>query len=175
METKVRCRKTRQRLSAYLDGEIPRELRKRIADHLESCPECRQAADRLQKLGPILQGIPVPTIPERLSERVLILAKKRLERRRPTQAWLWFTFRWWTSENAGMRAAAAVVLFTGLAAGAFLGWNTWQGSADTLVSPSTRNVDVEAFYNLDMLGSTPAGSIEQAYLTTISQPFREEE
>ncbi len=158
-----------------MDEEIPPELRKHIADHLDSCPECRQAADRLQKLGPILQGIPVPTIPERLSERVLILAKKRLEHRRPMQAWLWFTFRWWTSENAGMRAAAAVVLLTGLAAGAFLGWNTWQGSVNTIASPPTNTVDVEAAYNLDMLGSLPAGSIEQAYLATISQPFREEE
>jgi len=171
----VHCQKTQQRLSAYLDGEIPPELGKRIADHLDSCPECRQAMDRLQKLGPILQGISVPAIPEHLTERVLVLAQERLERRRPTRVRRWFGFRWWTAESMAMRAATAVVVFIGFAVGTFLGWNSWQGSVDTLVPPSTKHVDVEAVYNLDMLGGAPAGSIEQAYLATIYQPLREEE
>lgn len=38
--TKAKCLKIFRRLSAYLDGELPRDFCKQIRKHLGACPKC---------------------------------------------------------------------------------------------------------------------------------------
>ena len=39
------CNETIRELDAFLDGELPDEVRSHIHDHLESCMDCLQAFD----------------------------------------------------------------------------------------------------------------------------------
>ncbi len=54
----MRCRRIQKRLSAYQDGEIAGEERKRIAVHLEGCPACRSAYAELEQVWQSLEKIP---------------------------------------------------------------------------------------------------------------------
>ncbi len=42
------CSKTRKHLPALLDGALPAPLAGRLQEHLQGCPACQQARDRLQ-------------------------------------------------------------------------------------------------------------------------------
>jgi anti-sigma factor RsiW len=41
---------TPRRMSAYLDGELPRRRRARLERHLRECPECRGVLGALQRM-----------------------------------------------------------------------------------------------------------------------------
>jgi len=45
-----RCDEIRERLSAYLDGELPPPEAALVVEHLESCPGCREELDDLRRL-----------------------------------------------------------------------------------------------------------------------------
>ncbi|MEW6660106.1 MAG: zf-HC2 domain-containing protein [Thermodesulfobacteriota bacterium] len=67
----------RERLSAWLDGELTPEERGEVAAHLEGCEECRRELALLQRLDAALGSLEAPA-PAGLSARVL----ERLQPRR---------------------------------------------------------------------------------------------
>ena len=164
----MNCRKVRQKLNAYMDGELPSKKREDVRTHLDECTSCAQAFGRLQKLGLTLKGVSIPNVPEDLTLKVLAQARERLlsSRRKSFLNRLWPN--WWAAEAPVMRAAAALMLIMGLAIGSALGWHINKRSKNLTSFRSAYDMDLEAYYNLDFLGGTPLGSIEQVCLTIVS-------
>jgi anti-sigma factor (TIGR02949 family) len=71
----------RERLSAYLDGELTAEERREVAAHLEGCEECRRELALLKRLDAALGSLDAPA-PARLAERVL-------DRLQPRRRYVW--------------------------------------------------------------------------------------
>jgi anti-sigma factor RsiW len=97
---KTTCEQVRERLSAWLDGELEARERREAAAHLESCPGCRAELALLSRLDAALGTLEAP-LPSRLPEKVL--ARLRPRRR-----------YWWQS----LAMAASLVL--GIALGSIL-------------------------------------------------------
>jgi len=62
--------RVRERLSAWLDGELSPEERREVAAHLEVCEKCRRELAALERLDAALGNLDAPT-PARLTARVL--------------------------------------------------------------------------------------------------------
>ncbi len=71
----------RERLSAYLDGELSEDERREVAAHLEGCEECRRELAVLTRLDAVLGRLEAEA-PPRLAERVL-------ERLQPRRRYWW--------------------------------------------------------------------------------------
>lgn len=74
--------RVRERLSAWLDGELTAEERREVAADLEGCEECRRELAALERLDAALGSLGAP-VPARLAERVL----DRLQPRRRRYWW----------------------------------------------------------------------------------------
>ena len=70
----MRCRRVRDKLSAFIDGEVQSNVVDAINDHLQQCSECRDACARLQKLEIWLDESTVPPVPRGLTERIVASA-----------------------------------------------------------------------------------------------------
>lgn len=53
----------RERLSAYLDGELPSEERAALERHLPGCSECRRELEDYRTLRAMLRAVPAPALP----------------------------------------------------------------------------------------------------------------
>lgn len=95
-EMKMACPEVKERLSAWLDGELAPEERGFIEAHLQGCAGCRREAAQLEALDSALGELATP-VPPRVAEKVLArLQAQQGERRRP----------WWQS----LALAASLVL-----------------------------------------------------------------
>ncbi|MCL2645883.1 MAG: anti-sigma factor [Phycisphaerales bacterium] len=58
------------RLSAYLDGQLPSDLRAQVETHLAECPDCSRELTALRQTSAVLQQLPLtapsPVLLERL-------------------------------------------------------------------------------------------------------------
>jgi len=52
------CSRTREELTAYLDGELGESRVAEVARHLELCPSCKLLARQLEAAGAVLEEIP---------------------------------------------------------------------------------------------------------------------
>jgi anti-sigma factor RsiW len=72
----MRCRPVRERMSEYLDGELPPRERVAIEAHLEGCAECRAEAEALRQAEDGLKTLaavePAPDLSEDLRRRIAI-------------------------------------------------------------------------------------------------------
>ena len=53
------CEKIREKLSAFIDHELPHSERNLIEKHLQQCPSCRQEEISLRKIYDLLDSVPV--------------------------------------------------------------------------------------------------------------------
>ncbi len=124
------CREVQERLSAWLDGELPDALGRSLAAHLEVCPQCRAEWQALQRLEDILADLLAPTPPD-MTARVLA----RLQRRRAAP--------WWKS----LALAASLIL------GVFLG-NVLTGQ----LYPMSPRGSSDEIMTVEVLQDFPQGS-----------------
>ena len=61
---------TAESLSLYLDAALPAAERRQVADHLDTCPDCRQRLDGLRRVVAGLGRLPTAAPPEDLAARV---------------------------------------------------------------------------------------------------------
>jgi anti-sigma factor RsiW len=52
------CKQIRERLSAFIDNELPPQESRLIEKHLHGCPECAKEASSLRQVIDLLDGIP---------------------------------------------------------------------------------------------------------------------
>lgn len=51
------CKEIRNKLSAYIDNELPAAERKLIEDHLHKCPACAQEGSSLRQVIDLMDGL----------------------------------------------------------------------------------------------------------------------
>ena len=66
-----KCTEWRERLSEYIDGEMPADDREALEAHLESCPECRAELNALRGAVEAVAGLPVQRAPADLARTVV--------------------------------------------------------------------------------------------------------
>lgn len=72
----MQCTEVRERLSGYKDGElVPRES-DRVADHLNSCPDCRAELAALEQVDGWLIGLPEQAMPGNAPARMAAVLKR---------------------------------------------------------------------------------------------------
>ncbi len=59
-----------ERLSQYLDGELPRRVQAAVARHLHGCPRCRQEIEALERLQALLGQARAPAVAPDLASRI---------------------------------------------------------------------------------------------------------
>ena len=73
------CLELAERVSEYIDEELPAELRSQVAAHLLACSKCVQFVESLRRTRDLARLFPPdPLPPERLRE-LARAAKRRLE------------------------------------------------------------------------------------------------
>ncbi len=79
---------TDELLSAFLDGELADEERKKIEDWIESSPEARQELEDLRQIGTLVRAIPMPSVPQGFQAALMQRVEQEASEvyRRPPQA-----------------------------------------------------------------------------------------
>ncbi len=134
----MKCTEVQEHLSAWLDGEVPEELRPRLAEHLATCPACQAELATLERLDAVLAGLEAPGPRPDLAAGVL----RRLPR--PTSPWV-------------RSLALAACLLLGIFIGGSLTGTFYQG---TQVAKANGNGEV---VSLEMLQDYPQGSVGGAF------------
>jgi anti-sigma factor RsiW len=113
------CQEARERLSAWLDRELPTGEHDLVAAHLEGCDGCRRELALLRALEAALGGLTRPAPPQ-LSEKVLarLQAQQGQRPRRP----------WWQS------AALAASLVLGMVLGGGVARDLYSGASENGVA-----------------------------------------
>jgi len=90
------CKKLRNKLSAYLDGELKNREKRKVQSHLRQCQVCREQLGQLQKIAILMQNLPSQKAPTDLEARILkktILDQGKLEKKLIDVRVLWQIFR----------------------------------------------------------------------------------
>ena len=64
------CRRVRENLAAYLDGELKGGARRVIEEHLTDCPDCRRYLEELKETWRLLDELETPIVRRKLTDRV---------------------------------------------------------------------------------------------------------
>jgi hypothetical protein len=85
------CRKVREWLSQYLEGDLDRRAQGEVEAHLEGCASCRSERERFQRVVALLEELPPPASSGlSLGEFRAALAARQAARQRQTRlAWWW--------------------------------------------------------------------------------------
>src|SRR4030067_2482762 len=74
----MECARTWDRLSAFLDGDLPKKEREGIAQHLRQCARCAEEERALKETSSLLRNLPAGQAPPELLEGVrLRIAKEK--------------------------------------------------------------------------------------------------
>ena len=155
-----RQHRTRDSLSAYLDGEVSREEMARIEGHLEQCNECRAELDSLKQTAQLLHQLPNLTVP-----RSFLLPATAAESKR--------TYRARSRVYSGLQGATVLaglllaLIFVGDLA--FLGRSGAPRSIQIAPSPVPQAVVVEA--EVEVLTESAVQPVER--LPVEEQPVAE--
>jgi len=162
----MNCKKVLSRLQAYVDGEVPAKLRGEIEEHLGACPLCRSEAERIRKVGDVLDSLSVPPLPEGFSARVMAEARRRAPLATQKRSFLpleWRPLRWLLDLSAPMRVAACAAVLLACLLGMFM--------SKELSLHQERQAPVAELEPLDgfeWFSPTPPASLGSVYLTYAS-------
>ena len=154
------CKLYRKRLSAFLDGALPAEKQRALAEHLASCAACRKQVAELQRLGPLLEHLEVPPPPADMALRIMAAARVS----RPpllhwpaavSPPWPWV----WGLKAAGAMAMLILMLYLGQFT-YMRGWLPGSGGHRTAISMTTGS----GAEGLEWFAPGPPGSIVSGYL-----------
>jgi predicted anti-sigma-YlaC factor YlaD len=65
------CRRVRENLSAYLDGELKGDARRLLDEHLSGCEACRRQMQELKDTWRLLDELEAPIVPRAFHDQVL--------------------------------------------------------------------------------------------------------
>jgi len=159
----VNCKKTLERLSAYLDGELPQAGAAAVREHLQECPRCAARLDELRSLGRALEALEGAAVPPDFAARVRQAAEARrepivLSGYRRVQA----------LQRTLMRVAAVFMAVAGLWVGMSAGGAV---SARGGQIPAGVETAQESEFDLQLasLSAAPPGSVAEAYLAFVGE------
>ena len=109
----MNCQNIRNRLDAWVDGELPASEAERISRHLDTCQTCMRHALELRQLAAALDQLPPLTASSSFYRRTLKAYRMGIDR--PGMA------EWWHSLSLVMRSAVCGAALAGLLCGAVLG------------------------------------------------------
>jgi len=66
---KGECNSVRAELAAYIDGELPHDRARLVAEHVEACPECGAELERIRAAWAVVGGAETET-DDRLRDRI---------------------------------------------------------------------------------------------------------
>jgi anti-sigma factor RsiW len=127
----MKCTEVQEHLSAWLDGEVPEELRPQMSEHLAVCPVCQAELAVLERLDAALAELEAPA-PRDLAAGVL----RRLPR--PTPSW-------------GRSLALAACLVLGIFIGGSLTGTLYKG-----IQPANSNGEIA---QMEIFQDYPQGSV----------------
>lgn len=125
----MRCHKVQQKLEAHAAGELAPQEQTRIEDHLRRCSLCQVALVRQQALQSLVANVPAPPLPDGFAGRVMAEARQQGRFRRRVPRVTWNGLGWLEPQRLRLAMGPVAALAAGLFIGAFMGWETWQGSA----------------------------------------------
>ncbi|GAK10411.1 zf-HC2 domain-containing protein [Geomicrobium sp. JCM 19039] len=139
-----------ERIQRYFDGDLTRDERMQLYEHLRECGDCKSHYDEVKKSIALVQSASHITAPSKFTESVMDALPKR---KRRSVAWK----RW--SRNHPMLVAASVflVLMSSMV------WVNWSGMSgdDVMVRGATGDVHVNYETNTVIIpeGETVAGDL----------------
>jgi anti-sigma factor RsiW len=159
----MNCKEVLSRLHAYVDGEVPAKLMRKMGEHLGACPSCRSQIERIRQVDDMLDSVAVPPLPQGFSTRVMAEAVRRTlpaPAKRPLLGLDWMPLRWFADLTVPMRLTACAMVFLACLLGMFM-------SRDLSLSgnPRTPVVEAENLDGFEWFSPTPPTSLGSAYLT----------
>lgn len=67
----MNCSEFEDKISLYMDGELPGDERESVKNHLESCPACKKVYDEFKSIDGLIVNIPKAS-PEKISAQDLL-------------------------------------------------------------------------------------------------------
>lgn len=64
------CKQIFEKLSEYMDGELPDDLCERIDDHMADCPPCQSFMESLRRTVKLVEHVDSPAMPEEIRASV---------------------------------------------------------------------------------------------------------
>lgn len=166
------CVRYRNRLGAYLDGELNLKEREAIEAHLAKCAACLKRLEDIRSLdGSLNDTLHVPPVSDGFAARVMREAR-RMERPAATPARLfppmgWNPLRWIAEFSAPMRVAACVTMLLACIVGLTMDGGII-GDKQGQVIGSAKNL-----YGLEWFEPTLPGSIGSIYIAMATQTNEE--
>ena len=118
----MNCRDCQKNLAVFWDGELPQEDARAMADHLDSCPSCRNKLKELENLKNTLVSMPTPDSPDGMEFRIMARASEEFfDTPGNSFSFLGVTFcpaRWLGP------AITTTAMVCGLFIGGMLGWSS---------------------------------------------------
>ena len=156
------CLRYRNRLGAYLDGELSPRLRKAVSAHVARCKACRVALEELSHLAPLMHALDVPPVPAGLADKVMAHARTRVVRSHEGLV-AWSPLDWWRMVSAPLRLAACAIVLLAFFLGVALGRGAFvSGDNQTTVAGAA---SMEGF---EWFSQTPPASLGSTYLMLAS-------
>lgn len=138
----MRCERVREKLSAFVDGELSENEHRGIASHLESCESCFREYEELKKLEVLLSNLERVDAPSYLWERIV----GRISSQERVSSWEKLIHRL-------VYAPVGVAILIGLLIGNHLGQTVLQQFASDRAEP----------LSLGSLDDFPPGSFSDVY------------
>ena len=152
----MNCRQAQRRLNAYLDGELPAEMRRTLEAHIEGCSACARELAAHQEMRRLLDEPPAAMVPTGFARSVRERASRQVVAARghamPQP---------WRVSPIPVRVAAMLALGVGLLLGGLMG----NSAAVVRASEQTvRTKELQEGLSLDLLSAVTPSSLAEAYL-----------
>ena len=156
------CLRYRNRLGAYLDGELSPMRSKAVSAHVARCKACRVALEELRRLAPVMHTLEVPPVPAGLADYVMARARTRAVRSHEGPV-TWSPLEWWRMVSVPLRLAACATVLLAFFLGVALGRGVLVfGNNQTTVAGAA---SMEGF---EWFSQTPPASLGSTYLMLAS-------
>lgn len=109
----MRCRDAKQKINAWVDGELPKETAADLSRHIEGCNTCAREAEALKGLAATLDRLPAVHAPDHLSRTTMRRFRQEME--------MPGLVEWWRGLGLLMRGAVCGAATGGLVLGVGLG------------------------------------------------------
>jgi len=153
----VKCKKVKQKLGAYLDGELKKRERELIEEHLKKCADCRQKLTLFSQLSKTLKKWKEVGYSDEFEAN--LWQRISLEKEKKGS----FRNIFWQAEQILLPVGIAIILIVGVIfLNEFLNENLF---------PQTSNLEEEYFASsaLNSFQDISPGSLSDVYIDLISE------